>query len=280
MAACVLLVLAGIAAAARWGGLEVEPPWRAAGPQEAPSPGVVARRYLWYVAVAVGAGLGAGVLVAGAGGRLAMRLLAATSGDAAQGQITEAEEVVGEITAGGTIGFVVFTALFFGVGTGALYLLVRRWLPRGRLGGLAYGALLLVVAATRVEPLRRDNLDFDIVGPGWVSVVVFGALVVAHGMAVAALAGRYARSLPLLARRPRSVAPYAPLLPMVLMAPVIVPVAVVGALYVLVSRARPSVAGPPSDRVTIAGRVVLVLVGLVGLPGFVSAAADIVARGP
>lgn len=43
-----------------------------------------------------------------------MRLLAATAGDAAQGRRTEAEEIVGRITTGGSIGFIVFTGLFFG----------------------------------------------------------------------------------------------------------------------------------------------------------------------
>ena len=43
-----------------------------------------------------------------------MRLLAATSGRAAQGRLTEAGERVGEITTDGTIGFL----LFVGVGGG------------------------------------------------------------------------------------------------------------------------------------------------------------------
>ena len=83
--------------------------------------------------------------------------------------------MVGRISAGGTIDVIVFAALFFGLASGVIYLLIRRWLPTGRLGGLTYGALLLVVAATRIDPLRSDNPDFDIVGPGgwpsWCSVL-------------------------------------------------------------------------------------------------------------
>ncbi len=112
MAVCGLLVLAGLAAIVRWGALDPKPPWPTRDFEGAPSPGVVARRYVWYVTVAVVSGLGSGVLLAGAGGRLAMRLLAATAGDAAQGRITEADQVVGKITVGGTIGFMVFTGLF------------------------------------------------------------------------------------------------------------------------------------------------------------------------
>src|SRR4029450_5525351 len=59
----------------------------------------------------------------------------------------------------------------------------------GRAAGLTYGALLLVVAGTRLDPLRPGNPDFDLVGPGWVSVAAFATLVVFHGVLVAALAG-------------------------------------------------------------------------------------------
>src|SRR5215207_6966226 len=165
MIVCGALVLLGLVAAARWGGLEVQP----AEPQdpERLTPAGVARRYARAVTLGVVAGVGAGILVAGAGGRLAMRLLAATAGDDAQGRLTEADQIVGRISIGGTVGFIVFTALFLGAGSGILYMLVRRWLPGGRLGGLAFGALLLVIAGTRLEPLRADNPDFGIVGPGW-----------------------------------------------------------------------------------------------------------------
>src|SRR4029450_13831391 len=101
------------------------------------------------------------------------------------------------------IGSVVFTALFFGSATGGAYLLVRRWLPAGRAGGLASGPLLPVLAGTRLDPLREANPDFDLVGPGWLSVLAFSALVLFHGMLLAALAGGLSRAVPLLARRPR-----------------------------------------------------------------------------
>src|SRR4051794_28856558 len=58
----------------------------------------VARRFVWYSAITLTAGIVAGITVIGAGGRLAMRLLAVTAGDDAQGRITEADQVVGAIT--------------------------------------------------------------------------------------------------------------------------------------------------------------------------------------
>src|SRR5215213_11466994 len=98
-----------------------------AGPTDPPPVSLVVRRYLWYLAVALLSGAAAGILAAGAGGRLVMRLLAVTAGADAQGRITEAEEVVGRITVDGTIGFVLFTGLFVGLPSAVGYLLLRRW---------------------------------------------------------------------------------------------------------------------------------------------------------
>jgi hypothetical protein len=77
--------------------------------------GLVVRRYVWYLTVAVASGVGAGLLAAGAGGRLVMRLLAVTAGPDAQGRVTEADQIVGRISVDGTLGFIVFTGLFFGL---------------------------------------------------------------------------------------------------------------------------------------------------------------------
>jgi hypothetical protein len=280
---CIALVLVGLIAVVRWGGLAVEPPPvpgpDGAGPTVPPPVSLVVRRYLWYLAVALLAGAAAGILAAGAGGRLVMRLLAVTAGAGAQGQITEADEIVGRITVDGTLGFVVFTGLFFGPVSAAAYLLLRRWLPAGRAGGLAYGVLLLVVAGTRLEPLRRSNPDFDLVGPSWVSVVAFTVLVVFHGMLVAALAGRLSRAVPLLAARPGAIAVHAPLLLLVLPGPsVALVLIIVGVLVVLVSRIPSVVAACHDRRLLVLGRAALALITLVALPGFTMAVVDIWGR--
>jgi hypothetical protein len=280
---CIALVLAGLVAVVRWGGLAVEPPPTpapdGAGPTDPPPVSLVVRRYLWYLTVALISGAAAGILAAGAGGRLVMRLLAVTAGADAQGQITEAEQIVGRITVDGTLGFVVFTGLFFGPVSGAAYLLLRRWLPAGRAGGLAFGALLLVVAGTRLEPLRRANPDFDLVGPGWVSVAAFTVLVVFHGTLVAALAGRLSRAVPLLAARPGAIAVHAPLLLLVLPGPsVALVLIIVGVVVVLASRIPSVVAAVHARPLVIVGRVALAMAGLVALPGFTSAVVDISSR--
>jgi hypothetical protein len=280
---CVMLVLVGLVAVVRWGGLAVEPP-----PVPAPdAPGstvplpvsLVVRRYLWYLAVALVSGAAAGILAAGAGGRLVMRLLAVTAGADAQGRITEAEQLVGRITVNGTLGFVVFTALFFGLASGLVYVLLYRWLPACWGGGLAYGVLLLVVAGTRLEPLRRDNPDFDLVGPGWLAVATFAALVVFHGLLVAALAGRLSRAVPLLAASPGAIAAHAPLLVLLLLVPLGLLVVMVGVVVVVASRIPPVVAAAQSRRLVVVGRAALAVACLLVVPGFVSTVVTIVGRG-
>jgi hypothetical protein len=278
---CLVLVLAGLLAIIRWGGLVVQPPPTPAEdyavPAGGPPVGLVVRRYLWYLTLAISAGVGAGILAAGAGGRLVMRLLAVTAGPDAQGRITEADQVVGHITADGTLGFIVFTGLFFGGASGAAHLLLRRWLPAGRTGGLAFGALLLVLAGTRLEPLRPGNPDFDLVGPGWVAVAAFAALVLFHGMLVVALAGRLSRAVPLLAPTARAIVAHVPLLLLALGSVALV-AAIVGVVVVPASQV-PAVAAAWRDRRSVAaGRVVLVLVALVAMPSFASAVVDILGR--
>jgi hypothetical protein len=278
---CIVLVVVGLLAIVRWGGLAVQPPPAPADddtvPADRPPVSLVVRRYLWYLTLAISSGVGAGILAAGAGGRLAMRLLAITAGPTAQGQITEADQVVGRISAEGTLGFIVFTGLFFGAASGAAYLLLRRWLPGGRTGGVAFGALLLVLAGTRLEPLRPGNPDFDLVGPGWVSVAAFAVLVLFHGMLLAALAGRLSRAVPLLALNPRAIIAHVPLLLLALGSVALV-AAIIGVAVVSASQV-PAVAGVWRDRrLVTAGRVILSLVALAALPSFARAITDILGR--
>ena len=177
IALCAAIVLAGVAAVVRWGD----------GP--ATAPGAPAAGLL-RSALAVGAaGVAAGFVAGGAGGRLAMRVLALTTPDA-EGLTTEAGATIGEITLGGTLGLIIFAGGFAGVFSALVFGLLHPLLPGGRTGGALLGALLLVLAGTRSEPLRADNFDFGILGPDWLALALFVALGLFQGMLLVALAGR------------------------------------------------------------------------------------------
>jgi hypothetical protein len=100
---------------------------------------------------------------------------------------TEAGETVGRITLDGTLGFVVFGGLAAGAVSAVVYALVRPLLPPGRLGGLCLGALLLIIAGSRVEPLRSDNFDFNVLEPAWLAVLSFVCVGLFQGLVVTAI---------------------------------------------------------------------------------------------
>ena len=206
MLAAAVLLLVGLTLTIRWCRTAYRP-WGSAAPHadsaeeiaEEPTSAtpsslqLTTLRYLRGVAVGLVGGFWAGALVTGPAGRLIMRLLAVTAGEDAQGKITEAEEVVGRIDLAGSLALYILGGILPGLLNGVIYVVIRRWLPGGILGGMTFGALHLVLAATRVDPLRPDNPDFDIVGPGWLAVATFGLAAIVHGMAVAAIANRYTR---------------------------------------------------------------------------------------
>lgn len=142
------------------------------------------------IAAIVGAGLVAGFLVPGLGGRLFMRLMAATSGDAAQGRLTEAEEIVGDITFDGSLGFVIFVGLIIPGAAAFGYLLLRHFLPGPVLvGGLMFGLILLAVFGVD-DPMSPENVDFEILEPLVVAVIGITVLALLYGLTFGALATR------------------------------------------------------------------------------------------
>jgi hypothetical protein len=201
-----------------------------------------------------------------------------TGGDGAQGRITEAEEEVGRISLDGTIGFVLFTGVFLGIAAAGLFLLVRRFLPPGPLGGALFGVGLLLLFGTTVDPLRADNPDFVIVGPGWLAVLLFAALAVGFGAVLAVVTARCSTWLPLLSTRRRVLVRYAwPAVVAVGAAAVTVAVAVAGVVVVILSRWDGLVRVLRSRRTLLAGRIVLASFVVVALPGAVRDLADIAA---
>jgi hypothetical protein len=281
MAVLGVLLVVGIVITVRWGATAYEP-WPLA-----PEPGTgrippraAALRYLRGVAVVLVGGFWAGALVTGPAVRLIMRLLAATAGDDAQGRVTEADEIVGQIDLGGTIGLYIFGGILPGLLSAVIYVVCRRWLPSGRLGGVVFGLLHLVVAATRIDPLRPGNRDFDLVGPGWLAVATFSAAAIAHGMAVVAIANRYSTVLPPAgADRRRWVPPL--VLPALLLVPGIFLVAylVFGlAVTVVVSQIGPAVRALRSRAVVVGGRIAVGVLAAALLPSAVIDLSHIIVR--
>ena len=275
MLVCAALLLAGLIAGGVWSRLEFQSP----DSDIDLTPTMVAKRFAWYAALAFTGGILAGITVIGAGGRLAMRLLAVTAGDDAQGRITEAEETVGEITVGGTVGFVLFVGIFGGIIAAALYLLVRRFLPPRWLGGATFGVVLLIVGGTTIDPLRSDNPDFDIVGPGWLALLVFVVLGIAFGVVLSSVMAALSHWLPLLAADRRVLLRY--LAPALLAAVAFSATALavlVGIAAIALTRWRPVVDAVRSRRWVVAGRVLAIVLLLVALPNAVSTFVDIGTR--
>lgn len=140
--------------------------------------------------VAASAGAVSGLLVLGLGGRLVMRATAAFSGDDAQGRLTEADEIVGSITVGGTIGFIVFVGLAGGFLAAAGYAIFGWLLPhRAGWAGLAIAALLLGIVGVR-DPIAPDNRDFAVLEPTWLVLVLVAGTGVLFATTFAAVAAR------------------------------------------------------------------------------------------
>ncbi|MET4095367.1 hypothetical protein [Arthrobacter sp. UYCu712] len=245
----------------------------ATGPE---TPAAAFRRYLWWANVATVAAVASAFLVAWPGGRLVMRILALTSPASAQGRLTEAQAIVGIPTVEGTLTLLIFAGLPAGFAAAFTYVLIRRWLPEGRWAGPALGVVLLLVFGASVEPLRPENVDFDIVEPGWLTVVLFAALAVFHGALVAAVAGAVSdRLLPVSRTTWKS---YLPLLAAILFPPAGL-VLGLGALLVLPwAKVVPSTRSRHPRAALWVGRGMLLLASLALLPTFVGAVASIASR--
>ena len=152
------------------------------------------------VFIGISGGVAAG-LVGGIGGRLIMRLLAAVNEDKS-GIITGNGNIAGEFTAGGTFGFIIFAGLFSGVIGGFVYVLIRRWLPGGKLmKGVTFGLVLLCFSGIDPEPLAvplfdPDNVDFALFGPRQLAVGLFLLLFPLYGLVVSIIVERYDRYVP------------------------------------------------------------------------------------
>lgn len=207
----------------------------------------------------------AGVLVAGFGGRLLMRTLAATSPDDVQGRLTEADETIGQITFSGTFFFIVFIGLVFPVAAVFPYLLLRPVLPTSAWAAGAVSGTLLLAAFAAAEPVSTENPDFTLLTPHWLAVVLVAAVALLYGTTFAALAARFDASAPPLMgsrgdRRRRGYATYASLVWLAVPHFFVFAATYVGARAAVRGRARTLLERAPVQlmgRVTVAGTLAL-----------------------
>jgi hypothetical protein len=136
----------------------------------------------------------AGLLVAGIGGRVVMRLAAAMN-PAATGLRTENGELIGEITVNGTVALLLFGGLLSGLVGSVVWIAVRAWIPGA---GMRRALLAAPIAAAvaGVALVRSDSRDFAILRSDFAIAAMLLALVGAFGFCVALLDERLDRRLP------------------------------------------------------------------------------------
>lgn len=144
--------------------------------------------------IAIGglAGLVGGLLVVGVGGRLFMRVVTLID-TSSIGTLTSNGNRIGDITLGGTLGFMVFGGLLFGGCAGVLWAAVSQWLP-GRGAGRALASRVVAVASFFVA--RADERDFLVLDPPGASVAMLVMIVAALGVVIALADDRLRRVLP------------------------------------------------------------------------------------
>ncbi len=140
------------------------------------------------------AGILAGIVVGGIGGRIAMRIVALISPESA-GLRTENGNLIGAVTASGTLALILFGGLFMGAIAGILWVVVSPWMPgSGRRRWIL--AAVVAVALGGFIVVRSDNIDFSLVDPDAPIIALLLGLIALFGAAVAWLDELLERKLP------------------------------------------------------------------------------------
>ena len=123
-----------------------------------------------------------------------MRILAMLNEEKA-GVMTGNGDIAGDITVGGTFSVVVFVGIVGGFVGGAVYVVIRRWLPGDSLlKGLAYGLVLICLfGSVLFDP---DNVDFVLFGPKQLTVALFALLFLLYGIVASLVIERLDQYVP------------------------------------------------------------------------------------
>lgn len=155
-------------------------------PEQASVAAEVGQR-LWVLVVA---GISTGVVVAGAGSRLAMLLLRQTSPDGVRGVTSDDGFEIGRFTLSGTYNLLLLGAAVGVIGAAAYravapWLLGPVWLRRctvAAASGAVVGSMLV----------HDDGIDFHFLKPLWLAVGLFVTLPAVFGAAIAVVVDRLA----------------------------------------------------------------------------------------
>lgn len=151
--------------------------------------------------IAIGgiAGALASAIGFGLGSRLAMRGAFLNAGPSAAGELTGNGNVVGDITFGGTLFLIVFSAAI-GVAGGLAYVVLKDWVPsQGWRKGLLYGLAVLGVVGSLL--IDAENEDFRRFGAPATNILIFAPLFFVTGLLVVRFEDLFSRRLP---RGPRA----------------------------------------------------------------------------
>jgi hypothetical protein len=150
-----------------------------------------------------------------------MRLLAATSDDSVQGVQTAADETVGKITFGGSLGLILFVGIAGGLVAALLYRAVRAWSPLPVwMTGAAVGLLMLGAFGRLSDFLNAENRDFRVLSPTPLAAALAVGLAVGFGIVLALVHERLDRGMPEFSSSPKLLA-YLPLGVLVLIPPAV-----------------------------------------------------------
>jgi hypothetical protein len=140
------------------------------------------------------AGAVVGIVVAGLGGRIVMRL-AAIIVPTSDGQFTENGNLIGHITLSGSLGLILFGGLFFGLFGGTVWVVISPWIPgTGLIRAIL--AMPIAVALTGMALVQGDNPDFRILQHDGLVVAMLLALVGLAGLTIALVDEWLERRLP------------------------------------------------------------------------------------
>lgn len=153
------------------------------------------------------AGAIAGIVVAGLGGRIVMRLAAIIIPSSA-GQFTENGNVIGEVTLPGTLALILFGGLLFGLVGGTVWVVISPWIPASGVRR-AILAMPIAVALTGALLIQGANPDFLVLEHDGRVVGVLVALVGLSGLSLALLDSWLDDRLPEVVGWSRAVAVYA-----------------------------------------------------------------------